>query len=166
MPDRAVTVIGLVIEKLRLYFTPEQTTPPLGGGTDTVNVLAGDVVTPWLGDEGDGGCGPYLWVRMVRRWRTDDWPAESAAGGCRAGRAITLEAGVARCYPADPSVDEAEQIAHVQWDDSARMDAALCAAMAAAEKAGVAVNTGLGAGDPVGPEGMTIIWVQTAHAQL
>ncbi|AXK88822.1 hypothetical protein SAMN05421776_108213 [Nocardia farcinica] len=180
--DAAVTVIGLAVERLRGFFSPTAAVPPLGGGTDTVHLLAGsEVVVPyWLTGDPDlqdhsscGGCGPYLWVRLARRWRTANWPHEAATGTgsggavtCGTSKAVTIEAGIARCHPLDGTAQEMEQRAAVLWDDSWRIDAALCAAMKDAERADVAVNTGLGAGVPDGPEGLVIVWVQTAHAQL
>lgn len=173
MADHAATVIGLAVAQLRRFFTPEQQVPPLGGGTDTVNIVAGEVASPppWVGvrDDDDTSCddcGPYLWVRLVRRWRTEEFPTEATAGGCGLQPAITIEAGIARCHPFDPSPADLEEIAMVQLDDSWRIDRALCAAMREAESKGVVANTGLGAGEPFGPEGLVIAWLQTAHAQL
>lgn len=168
MPNRAVTIVGLVADQLKLYFDPELSVPPLGGGTDTVHILAGDTVSPpWLeGDDGCDGCGPYLWVRLVKRWRTEDFPSISQISMCTTAQAVTVEAGIARCYPYDPDEDDQTTAAMVQLDDSYRLDAALCAAMRAAEDKGIAVNTALGAGDPYGPNGLLIAWTQQAHAQL
>lgn len=170
--DAAVTVIGLTVTRLREFFSPTASVPPLGGGTDLVNILAGEIVVPppWVGVDQDEvsceKCGPYLWVRLVRRWRTDAFPQESVVGKCSSQRAITIEAGIARCHPFNATPEELEQEAAVQWDDSWRIDAALCAAMQDAERAAAAAATALGTGEPYGPDGLVIAWTQIAHAQL
>ncbi len=172
MMDASVTVLGLTVTKLREFFSPGAAVPPLGGGTDLVNVLAGETVVPppWVGVDQDevscGDCGPYLWVRLVRRWRTDNFPQESANAKCGSQRAITIEAGIARCHPLDGTPEELEQLAAVQWDDSWRIDMALCAAMQDAERVAAAAATSLGTGEPYGPDGLVIAWTQIAHAQL
>lgn len=171
--DSAVTVIGLTVTRLREFFTPSASVPPLGGGTDLVNILAGEAVIPppWVGVGEDdevscGDCGPYLWIRLVSRWRTDNFPQKSITGSCGSQRAITLEAGIARCHPLDGTPAELEQLAAIQWDDSWRIDSALCAAMQDAEKAGKATASALGDGEPWGPEGLVLAWLQPAYAQL
>ncbi|WP_067902798.1 hypothetical protein [Nocardia vaccinii] len=81
--DKAATVIGLTVTQVRRFFAPDQEVPPLGGGTDDVNLVAGEVISPppWVGDDETAcdGCGPYLWVRLVRRWRTEEFPTEAVA---------------------------------------------------------------------------------------
>ncbi|MCM6777935.1 hypothetical protein NDR87_31445 [Nocardia sp. CDC159] len=173
MPDQVATIVGLTVTRLRAQFDPTQDVPPLGGGTDRVHILAGEVVVPppWVGFSDDSsasceGCGPYLWVRLVRRWRTGDFPAEAATGSCMDRRACTIEAGIARCHPFEAAPAALEQAAAVQWDDSWRIDAALCAALRDAEDAGAATDSALGPGEPYGPEGLVLAWTQVAHAQL
>jgi hypothetical protein len=181
MADKAQQVMGLVIDHLTQWFDPAQQVPPLGGGTETVWVLAGETVVPppWLvgGSEEEpscDGCGPYLWVRLARRWRSGTstrgqasvFPDDLAAAACGASRLITLEAGIARCHPFDGTPDELLAEAAIQWDDSYRLDSALCAAMAAAEKHRAATDTAIGAGEPWGPDGLVTAWVQQAHARL
>ncbi|WP_280188857.1 MULTISPECIES: hypothetical protein [Nocardia] len=175
MPDKAVTVIGLVVEQLRAAFAPDATRPPLGGGTDTVHILAGDLVVPppWLAGDQDAcvDCGPYLWVRLARRWRTGDARSGGAfrdplAGGCGQKRAITIEVGIARCHPVEGTPQELEEHAAWQWDDSWRIDNALCRAMNKADEAQVITDSAIGPGEPSGPQGLAVIWLQTAHAQL
>lgn len=181
MPDKAVPVLGLVVDHLTEWFRPDQEVPPLGGGTENVWVLAGETVVPppWLvgGDEdepGCDGCGPYLWVRLARSWRTgtatrgqaSTFPDEAASAGCGSRRAITIEVGIARCHPLDGELEELWREATIQWDDSWRIDNALCNALAAAEKVRAATETTIGAGEPFGPQGMVTGWLQTANAQL
>lgn len=179
--DKAVRVLGLVVEHLGQWFDPAREVPPLGGGTENVWVLAGETVVPppWLvgGDDDEpscADCGPYLWVRLARRWRTGGsspgraavFPDEAASAGCGSRRAITIEVGIARCHPLDGTPQELEQHAAIQWDDGWRLDAALCAAMRRAEEVQAATETTIGGGEPWGPEGMVTAWLQTANAQL
>ncbi|RJO72972.1 hypothetical protein D5S18_22105 [Nocardia panacis] len=168
--DPAATIIGLAVTRLRQVFSPDASVPPLGGGTDRVWIVAGAEVVPppWVGTDSGSctGCGPYIWVRLVRRWRTEEFPTESVSAWCAAQAAVTIEAGIARCHALDASAAELEEIAAVQWDDSWRIDRALCAATADAKAAGVASDTALGAGEPFGPDGLVIAWTQLAHAQL
>ncbi|WP_280413476.1 hypothetical protein [Nocardia asiatica] len=181
MADKAVRVLGLVVDSLREWFDPAQDVPPLGGGTTDVWVLAGETVVPppWLvgGDDDEpscDGCGPYLWVRLARRWRTGGssqgrtavFPDEAASAGCGSKRAITIEAGIARCHPMDGSLEQLWEEAQIQWDDGWRIEAALCAAMRQAEEVQAASATAIGAGEAWGPEGMVTAWLTTASAQL
>ncbi|MDE1673863.1 hypothetical protein [Nocardia gipuzkoensis] len=175
MPDRAVTVIGFVVAELRASFTPGSARPPLGGGTDTVHILAGETVVPppWLAGDNDScsDCGPYLWVRLARRWRAADQRSggifrDPHAGACGQKRAITIEVGIARCHPPDGTPQELEEHAAIQWDDSWRIDNALCRALKIAEESQVITDSAIGPGEPSGPEGLAISWLQTAHAQM
>lgn len=169
--DTTARVVGLVVEQLRVLFTPEQERPPLGGGTELVQVVAGEAAPPpvWMGGQDCSDCGgPYLWVRLTRRFRSEVFPEEARRGSCRSRRAFALEVGVARCAPMElePCPSDLEQQALVQWDDSWRLDVALCRALSAAEELGAATDSVLGVGEPWGPEGLVIAWLQTAVVQL
>lgn len=139
-----------------------------------MHVLAGDIVAPppWVGVSScdDCECGAYLWVRLVARWRTGQSQNQAAStivlGKCNERRGITIEAGIARCHPLDATPEELEHHALVQMDDSWRIDNALCAAMQDSEREQAATDTGLGTGEPIGPEGLVLCWVQRAYAQL
>lgn len=173
-PNNAVGIIGCVRARLAEFFSPDAAVPPVGGGTETVWLLAGDSVAPppWVGVVQDctADCGVYLWVRLVTRWRTgqsQNMTASSAViAKCNQRRGITVEAGVARCHPLDGCVEDLERLALVELDDSWRIDDALCAGLADAEAAGFATDTGLGTGDPFGPDGLVYGWTQRGYAQL
>jgi hypothetical protein len=170
MMDAVATIVGFAVTRLQEVFAPDASVRPLGGGTDRVRVVAGEAVTPpeWVGTDSDScdGCGPFVWVRLVRRWRTEEFPTEAVTARCTLQKAITIEAGIARCHPLTDDPDELEQLAAVQWDDAWRIDLALCAAMADAKRAGKASDTALGAGEPWGPEGLVLVWTQLAYAEL
>lgn len=180
-PNYTITVLGLVEEQLLRFFHPAPTAPavpPLGGGTETVWQLAGDYIAPppWVGIGEDdepvdlAGCDPYLWVRLAGRWRQGQSQNMTASAAtipkCGQARGITIEAGIARCYPNDGTPEELRHHALVLADDSWRIDLALCAAMAAAEANQVAKETGIGVGAPIGPEGLVLTWAQAAYAQF
>lgn len=179
-PNYTITVLGLVETRLLEFFHPAPTAPavaPLGGGTEVVWQLAGDVIAPppWVGigedDEVDPNeCDPYLWVRLSQRWRqgqSQNMTASSAViPKCGQARGITIEAGIARCYPFDGTPEELAQRSLVLADDSWRIDLALCAAMKDAEDNAVAKETGIGTGNPIGPDALVLTWVQSAYAQF
>ncbi|MBF6138124.1 hypothetical protein IU501_34715 [Nocardia otitidiscaviarum] len=174
MADKAMPLIGLLVTQLRESFSPNQKTPPLGGGTEAVRFLGGDgiPVAAWNGHRSACGCQePMLWVRVVRRYRTAVLPDEQYGdrnGGCKDPRAITIEAGVLRCAvtDAEPTWEDLEQEALTQLDDAYRLDIALGRAMCCAEENSIIHASLLAAGEPWGPEGAMIAWTQWAHAQL
>ena len=179
-PNLAITILGLAETRLLEFFDPAPTAPavaPLGGGTDVVWQLAGDIIAPppWVGigesdDIDPNECDPYLWVRLVQRWRqgqSQNMTASSfAIPKCGQARGITIEAGIARCYPLDGTPEEMAQRSLVLLDDSWRMDLALCAAMKDAKDNAVAKETGIGTGAPFGPEALVLTWAQSAYAQF
>lgn len=161
--NRVTTFMGLLAEELRELFTPTRDSPPVGGGTDTIHFIAGnEVVLPLVQDDCPDMY-PYLWVRLVSRSRHG-----SDVADCESRRAFTVEAGIARCSPWDivEHPDEQEQQAMAQWDDSRRIDMALCRALSRAENEGVSVGGSIGRGEPYGPQGLVIAWMQTATVRL
>ncbi|MGA6208058.1 hypothetical protein ACPESR_25225 [Nocardia testacea] len=172
MADPAIVVIGLMAAGLRRAFTEDQTTPPMGGGAQTVRFLAGDALPGAVWNAHRTGCDcekPMIYLRVVRRFRTSQLPEErrDQKSGCDEPRALTVEAGIMRCAitDAEPEWDDLEQEAFVALDDSFRLDQALVWAMADIEEK-VALSTMLAAGEPYGPEGGIIAWTQWAHIQL
>lgn len=181
MRDPAVTIMGLIEEELLRYFDPDPPAPyaaPIGGGTTLVWKLAGDQTgvtpPPWVGPDDTlvGQCSPYLWMRLAGRWRqgqsVQTTPAAVMVPSCSRPRGVTVEVGIGRCHPLDIDTppEVMEQHAHVQWDDSWRIDNALCQAMRRAEELEVVTETGVGPGEPIGPEGLVLTWTQSAYAQL
>lgn len=178
--DKALTLAGLVVDELGRWFNPEGPgqAPPVGGKVPVVHVLVGSDVSPpaWMAvgeDEEPSceGCDAFLWVRFSGRWRSDRFPAgrgfdAATLGGGRAKPAISLEVGIARCHPLDPDPAEEMRLFRTQLDDSWRIDQALCNALTKAEDRNVATHTAIGTGEPYGPEGLVLVWTQTAQAQL
>lgn len=154
--------MGCVEEALAAVFAPAA--QPLGGGTTTIHVVAGEYAPGpvWIGGDGNcAGCDPYVWLRLVRRARTTAFPAETETSACDTRQMLVIEVGIARCVD-DPTPRDA----YVQWDDAWRIDRALCAGLSRAVDAGAAIQSALGAGEPYGPEGMIAAWLQTGYAQI
>ncbi|MGW5147530.1 hypothetical protein [Rhodococcus koreensis] len=169
--DPAPKVIGLIAASVHEFFKPDQDLPPTGGGTDDINLMAGEAAIPpvWIDDHGCSDCTePYIWVRISGRFRTTVFPAPADRANCGTRRAMTVEVGIARCAPFDraPEPDKLEQQAMVQWDDAHRLDLALCKAMQRAEAVQAATDSTIGAGEPYGPEGLLIAWLQTVTVQF
>lgn len=157
---------------MRAAFTDESASPPLGGGSDTVRLFAGDMlpIAAWNSHSDDLGCDhPFLWVRLARRFRTDPFPAptlDSAPCGLPVG--IVIEVGVARCAVVDmePSWDDYAREAEVSVDDSWRVELALCRAAKTIVSDGCGINTAADIIFPIGPEGGVIAWAGNLHVQL
>lgn len=168
--DRVVPVVSHIVDSLRDFFSEGQQVPPKGGGTESIHIVAGEFAVPPAWENSDcNGCGdPFVWVRVQNRFRTRDFPVPAEKQQCgRDQRAFTVEVGVARCAPADElDLDALGEQAFIQWDDAWRIDMALCAGLEAAKQRGVATDTAIGVGEPYGPEGLIIAWLQTAQVQI
>lgn len=168
LQDKVPVLAGLIVEKLAEFFDPSHNAP-LGGGTQIVHVIAGEypIAPAWGGEDGECDCNdPFIWVRVQSRFRTKDFPVPLVRQTDCSSTAVTIEVGVARCAPDDLTPEQQEKQAFVQWDDAFRLDLALCAAMGVARNQGVALNTALNPGEPFGPEGLIIAWLQTVTAQF
>lgn len=173
MADPAQDVLAVVIEQLRGVFTNSQQVPPTGGGTDDVRFMAGDALPLAAWNAHSDGCGckePFLWVRLVQRYRTsrETFPAPTIQpGACHAqARALEIEIGAGRCAVTteEPSFAEYAHEAHVSLDDSFRLDVALCRALSCLTGEDGVQSVAVGNITPFGPEGGIIanfanLWV-------
>lgn len=172
MADPAQDVLVHLIRSLRTAFDPQAANPPVGGGTANVRFFAGDSIPLAAWDAHAEGCGcnePFLWVRLVQRYRTKNFP-EPFRGAARCNEtssALEIEVGAARCaiVKEEPEWCDWEKEAAVNLDDSRRVDAALCHAMACARDADDVGLTAIGPVVPWGPNGGVIavygtVWVQ------
>lgn len=172
MADPAVTILGYVVESLRLAFDPKSATPPLGGGTPSIRLVGGDgIPQAYFHPYREAGCSePLVWVRLVRRYYTELLPEESGrtTTGCARPAALTVEAGVLRCSTMDPDPPwtDIEREALTQLDDGYRVDAAMRRAMKCARDEHRAHDTYLSPGEPWGPHGGVIAWTQWVHVQV
>jgi hypothetical protein len=170
--DSVSCIINAAICALREVYAPDSESPPLGGGSGEVRFFAGDAPGNELWDAHYAGCGcdkPFLWVRLMRRYRTLDFPNEYVGpSNCGHPKAIALELGVARCasMEVETSWEVRQQEAKFALDDSWRIELAMCRAGARAMASNCADNFALDAIIPAGPEGGVISWLGTAYFQI
>ncbi len=164
--------INTCMSALRQAFGSSSPTPPLGGGTDAVRLFAGEAIplAAWNAHTDQPGCdAPFLWVRVERRYRTGmEFPAPFVgARPCSMPRAVAIEMGVARCAvtEAEPSWEDYEREAEVSFDDSWRLETAMCWASKELVSSECATQTGLDAILPSGPDGGVIAWTGTLYVQ-
>lgn len=169
MSDPLQAVISDVQAALLSAFNPASEFPPDGGGSITCRVVAGDAVSLELWDahaQGSDCAEPFLWVRVMRRFRAKTFPTPILATDCATQRVVELEIGVARCtkLSAEPDWDELAEEAEISLDDSFRIEVALCRAMAALTDHGRTVSTGTIT--PYGPDGGVVAWNGTLFVSL
>lgn len=172
--DPAHAVVVAFIAALKLAFNPDDpVAPPAGGGTKDVRFFAGDAPALAAFDAHAGGngenCGePFVWVRVMRRYRSKVFPAPivDSAAGCGTARVVAIEVGIGRCAVADaqPTWEQYDTEADVSLDDSFRIEIALCLAATALRKETLRVATDTIS--PYGPEGGVIAWTATAYVEL
>lgn len=165
-------ILNELVSALKEAFDPNSGNPPLGGGTTDVRLFAGDGIPLAAWDahaEGEGCDHPFLWVRLIRRYRTRDFPAPYVGPApCGSPSAIAVEIGVGRCavVEAEPSWEDYANEAEISIDDSWRIDLALCRAMSKVEHKECGLSTAIDVVVPYGPEGGVIAWIGTAYVQL
>lgn len=149
---------------VRAVYSPDSGYPPVGGGTKAVHFVSGEGPSwdPMAGRYGeqddDGDCAnPFVWVRLVTRYRSTSFPEATVMPGCSGIPVLVLEIGVGRCVNIDAHVDWEVIANEAEWglDDAFRLDKIACVltgrlgnrAMVAAEPA-----------SPEGPDGGGIVW--------
>lgn len=174
MLDTADCAINALTNALRVLFADGSPAPPIAGGTGDIRFFAGDAppFAAWNLHSNQTDChGPFVWVRVVNRFRSTATTFPAPYGGdnpCGSSRTITLEVGVARCavVDADPSWEEYENEAEVSLDDSWRIEQALCVAAGEITRSQCGNRVGVGVISPYGPEGGLIAWTGTLTVQL
>lgn len=172
MPDLASCVVNQVICAMREYFRPDVN--PVGGGSEIVRLFAGDQLPleAWDAHTNDDSCGcaaPFLWVRLMRRYRSESFPQPTIQEGhCSLARVIAVEAGVGRCAAIEmPTSWEAyAQQAEISMDDSWRLESALCRAGQLSNQKECAIRTSADAITPYGPEGGVLAWRGVLYAEI
>jgi len=163
--DPADAIVLAHMQALREAFDPESNCPPSGGGGTTVRFFAGDAIpmAAWevhsVGRSTSKVIEPFLWVRVMRRFRSTEFPdAAVDIRPCSGMRVIELEMGVARCAvaEAEPRWDDYANEAAVSLDDSWRIELAQCRVSSLLRDAGN--MTGLMDVQPYGPEGGLVAW--------
>lgn len=172
--DPALEVVAAYLAALRMAFNPDDSiAPPSYGGTKDVRFFAGDApaLAAFEAHAGGGGenCGePFVWVRLMRRYRSKVFPAAvlDMEPGCGTMRVVAVEVGVGRCAVVDmqPTWDQYDSEADRSLEDSYRIELALCVAARQLRdnEHRVATDTI----NPYGPEGGVIAWIGTAYVDL
>lgn len=173
--DPANCIINYTMSALRAFFTPTSEQPPIGGGTDVIRLFAGDAlpIEAWdffRSEQGDDCSEPFAWVRLVRRYRSQTFPAPYAGDGpCGFPVVIVVELGVARCAAAlreDCDWDCYRTEAEISADDSWRIERAMCYAAQKMRSENCSPAIGFDAVVPYGPDGGVVAWSGSLFAQL
>lgn len=176
MTDGAECALNHVITALKQAFDPTSVQPPLGGGSVNVRMFAGEAAPLSAVDLhfGDPGCAcgesPFLWVRLVRRYRSKVFPQPFVGDDpCGLPRVVPIEVGVARCavtFDDTCTWEDYATEAEVSLDDSWRIELALCRAESLLKSSGCSDAVALDAVIPYGPEGGVIAWYGTLYVRL
>lgn len=170
MPEnRVLDIVVAAQSALLTAFDPDdQVQPPAGGGSTVCRLISGDAVALELWDAHVVGTNcrePFLWVRVHRRFRTEQFPAPTIdISPCNLPEVVELEMGVGRCTRISEMVDWQQQAveATVALDDSWRLSMASCLFK------GLLPNNDVGVGttNPYGPEGGVVGWITTLFAGI
>lgn len=162
--DPVSAFIDAATNSLRAVFTPESICPPLGGGSDIVRFFAGEAA-PLAAFQSFGCSEPFLWVRLVNRFRSKDFPTPLTSASCSSRPVAAIEIGAARCAPIDRRIDfdKLATQAETSLDDSWRIERALC--LIAGEVKNTALNVGSDTVDPYGPDGGVTAWTGVSYIQ-
>ena len=169
--DPASEIVTAYMGALADLFNPATDCPPIGGGGTTVRFFGGDAIpmAAWEAHTSGGeDCDiPFLWVRVIRRFRTSMFPSPDVSiESCALPRVIALEIGVGRCavIDAEPSWSDYTREAEISLDDSWRIELALCRASSAVRSLGYSAGSGEVA--PYGPDGGVVAWMGEAYVQF
>lgn len=169
--DPADAIVNAYLTAMREVFSPTSECPPVGGGGTEVRFFGGDAIpmAAWNAHTsgGDDCSAPFLWVRVIRRYRSSIFPEQDVSiQSCSLPRVLALEVGVGRCAVIDiePSWDEYAAEAEVSLDDSWRIELTLCRAAAYVRELGYQAGSGEVA--PYGPDGGVVAWTGEAYAQF
>ena len=170
--DPADEVVRQFVRAMREAFSADSEFPPVGGGSDVVRFFGGDGIplAAWNAHSADTDCsGPFLWVRLTRRYRSEQFPAPTTTGkNCAAPRVLAIEIGVGRCAVVDmePTWEQYDLEAQISVDDSWRLELALCRAATFLTNSNVSPSVATDSIVPYGPEGGVIAWLASAYVQI
>lgn len=168
LSDPAVEIVTAFQQAMAEAFDPSSPQPPSTGST-TVRFFGGDAIpmAAWEA-HASGGCEePFLWVRIVRRYRSEEFPVPTIdTTACGLARVMHLEVGVGRCAVVDlePTWKDYAIEAAISLDDSWRVELALCRAGKLVRGLGYSAATG--DINPYGPEGGVVAWTGDAYVQF
>lgn len=167
-------IINQIVCAMREAFDPASSYPPLGGGSTTVRVFAGDATPLGAVDLhiNDTECGqdPFLWVRLARRYRSQTFPQPYVgAAGCASQVVVAVEVGVARCAAIEAEGVDWKTLAEeaeISLDDSGRIELALCRASGLMTRRNCSDMQAVDAIVPYGPDGGVVAWTGTLYAAV
>ena len=169
--DPASVIVDAFTSSLAEVFDPESDCPPSSGGSVDVRFFGGDAIPMAAWDahtNGGNQCDiPFLWVRVVRRYRSSSFPVQDVSiDSCGLPRVLVIEIGVGRCATVEvnPSWEEYAVEAEISLDDSWRIELALC--RAAGKVRGLGYSAGTGEVSPYGPDGGVVAWMGEAYVQF
>jgi hypothetical protein len=162
--DPALVAVTQLTNALRDAFTGTEC-PPLVGNVGTVRFFAGDgaPLAAWDSHASQGCDTPFVWVRLVRRYLSHEFPAPAVSiNPClnSAIRVVAVEAGVGWCavVDAEPTWAEYATEAAASMDASWRIEIALKRAACALKADDDGILVGRDTLAPYGPEGGVIAW--------
>jgi len=171
LTDPALVVADAAKAALLDWFKPGAAVEAKVGTTTNVRYFAGDgaPLAAWDAHAGAGCEEPFVWVRMIRRYRSQTFPAPTISGSpCKLPRVVSMELGVGWCaYVPEPDrVSWAEYAteADISQDVSWRLEEALCMASSLLTADGSERQTGTDTLVPYGPEGGVIAWTGVLYA--
>lgn len=167
--DPVTEIVTAYLQAMAEAFDPASSNPPVVG-TTTVRFFGGDGIpmAAWEAHASGTGCAePFLWVRIVRRYRTELFPAPAIdTNSCGLPRVMEFEIGVGRCAVVDlePAWEDYAAEAAISLDDSWRIELALCRVGSLIRRLGYTV--GIGEIAPFGPEGGVVAWTGVSYVQF
>jgi hypothetical protein len=171
--DGASCVVDNVKSAVQQVFSPTSEFPPLGGGTEIVRLFANNTMPTEIIDLHVAECEceyPFLWVRLLRRYRSENFPQPSVAPAMCGVQVVEVEIGIARCAalrdPGSCDWTDLEEEFEISMDDSWRIERALCLSVGLLKRSGCSDMVAMDAVVPHGPEGGVFGWVGTLYVNL
>ncbi|AVJ50875.1 hypothetical protein SEA_OLIVERWALTER_23 [Mycobacterium phage OliverWalter] len=165
--DPALVIVGHATEALLDWFK-DGACPPLVGSTTNVRFFAGDStpLAAWDSHASQGCNEPFVWVRLMRRYRTQRFPDPTIGTDCSLPRVAPVEIGVGWCAltEQEPRWTDYQREAEVSSDTAWRLEEALCQASTRLKRDDEQRLVGTDALVPYGPEGGVIAWTAVLYS--
>lgn len=167
--DPALEVTEAARAALLEWFKPDAQVKAQVGTTTNVRYFAGDgaPLAAWDSHASQGCEEPFVWVRMIRRYRSQTFPAPTInTSPCGLTRVVSVELGVGWCalVEQEPTWAEYAREAEISQDVSWRIEEALCMASRLLTRDSSERLTGTDTITPYGPEGGVIAWTGVLYA--
>lgn len=171
--DPALDVVAAATASLLDWFNPDSECPAKVGTTTAVRFFAGDGAPLAAVDlhTAQSGCNePFVWVRMMRRYRARQFPTATIATDCALPRVVAVELGIGWCAvlgpdeTRPPTWEEYVTEAAVSADTAWRIEEALCQTSGRLKRDNAQRAVGTDTIVPYGPEGGVIAWTGVLYA--